>query len=292
MLDYLTFREILNKHIFGNEKREILKAIAFHPERFTGLFRPSKPGIKILQFLFQSHEIRFGNAIEEVVEEILRDLGYKILQKDIIIKENEEEETLSFDQLFTDGNKYFFVEQKVRDDHDSTKKRGQIRNFERKLEILINNYGSKVIGIMYFIDPNFTKNKNYYENELKNMSKKYSTPLYLFYGKEFFEFFGKPDYWDALINYLQKWKEELPEVPEINFDKNPLKSFEEIKDLEIICWRRLLENDKLWKEGVMKTIFKTGETLNLLLNFFKSQNLQQYQYIYKLLEKRIKENYP
>ncbi len=132
-MNYEKFCLILNKHIFEGEKKELLRRIADNPERFIGLFRPTKPGAKILQHLLQSHEIRMGDALEEIIEEILKDVGFKVLSKSMV---NEEGEQLSLDQYFTDGRIYYFIEQKVRDDHDSTKKRGQISNFETKLEIL------------------------------------------------------------------------------------------------------------------------------------------------------------
>ena len=132
-MDYKKFCNILNKHIFESEKRELLKNMADRPERFIGLFRPSKPGTKILQHLLQSHEIRFGDALEELIEEILKDLGYSILPKSITTANGEQ---LSLDQFFTDGKNYYFIEQKIRDDHNSTKKRGQIANFEAKLKEL------------------------------------------------------------------------------------------------------------------------------------------------------------
>ena len=64
-MNYNKFCEILNKHIFEGEKKELLRKLADRPERFVGLFRPTKPGAKILQHLLQSHEIRFGDAIAE-----------------------------------------------------------------------------------------------------------------------------------------------------------------------------------------------------------------------------------
>lgn len=82
-MNYEDFCRILNKHIFEGEKKELLRRIADNPERFIGLFRPTKPGAKILQHLLQSHEIRMGDALEEIIEEILRSLGFKILSKNI-----------------------------------------------------------------------------------------------------------------------------------------------------------------------------------------------------------------
>jgi hypothetical protein len=36
-----------------------------------------------------------------------------------------------------------------------------------------------------------------------------------------------------MLSWLKNWKDSLPEFPQINFDSNPEKSFNEIKNLEI-----------------------------------------------------------
>lgn len=284
-MNYEKFCKILNKHIFKGEKKELLEKIATNPERFIGLFRPTKPKAKILQHLLQSHEIRFGDALEEIIEEILRELRYETLSKELISKNGE---ILFLDQHFTDGKKiYWFIEQKIRDDHDSTKKRGQISNFEKKLETLQAKYGSDLIGIMYFIDPSLSKNKNYYLKELKKLENFYGVKLLLFYGKELFEYLKHPEMWEEILSWLQKWKDSLPELPEINFDQCPEESFKEIKMLEIRYWRKLLENENIWKEGIMKALFKEGKTLRLLLKFFNSKPDTPYKNLAKLLQQKI-----
>ncbi|MCM8785799.1 MAG: restriction endonuclease [Candidatus Omnitrophica bacterium] len=287
-MNYEKFCKILNKHIFEGEKRELLRRIADDPERFIGLFRPTKPGAKILQHLLQSHEIRMGDALEEILEEILRSIGFKILPKSIV---NKSDETLSLDQYFTDGNVYFFIEQKVRDDHDSTKKRGQISNFETKLEILHKKHGSGLFGVMYFIDPALSKNKNYYLQELERLEKFYGVKLKLFYGKELFEYLEHPEIWDNILSWLKEWKDSLPELPEINFDTTPKESFEEIRDLELRSWRKILENETLWEEGIMKSIFREGTTLRFLLDFFKKQHDTPYNHLANILTERLEKYY-
>jgi hypothetical protein len=287
-MNYERFCTILNKHIFEGEKKELLRRIAENPERFIGLFRPTKPGAKVLQYLLQSHEIRMGDALEEVIEEILRSLGFKILSKSIV---NESGEALSLDQYFTDGQVYHFIEQKVRDDHDSTKKRGQISNFETKLDILHKRHGENLLGIMYFIDPDLSKNKNYYIEELKRLEEFYSIKLYLFYGKELFGYLKHSEIWDNILSWLKQWKDSLPELPEINFDIAPKESFEEIKDMELRNWRKILENEKLWEEGIIKAIFRNGTTLQLLQEFFKNQYTTPYRQLANMLSKRIREYY-
>ena len=47
-MNYSKFSAILNKHIFEGEKKELLIKLAKNPERFIGLFRPTKPEAKIL----------------------------------------------------------------------------------------------------------------------------------------------------------------------------------------------------------------------------------------------------
>ncbi len=254
-MNYEYFCSILNQHIFEGEKKDLLRRIIDRPERFIGLFRPTKPSAKILQYLLQSHEIKMGGAFEEIIEKVLSELGLIILDKNLI---SENGEVLSLNQYFTDEKKYYFIEQKIRDDHDSTKKRGQIINFEAKLNILQNKHKVELNGIIYFIDPELSKNKNFYIERIKYLEKFYNVKLYLFYGKELFEFLEHPEIWDTILIWLRQWKESLQELPEINFDNNPKKNFDEIKDLEIRRWRQLFENNKLWEEGIIKALFREG----------------------------------
>jgi hypothetical protein len=198
---------------------------------------------------------------------------------------------LTLDQYFTDGKVIYFVEQKVRDDHDSSKKRGQISNFEAKLEVLYKKDGKKLVAMMYFVDPDLIKNKNFYVQELKRLSSFYGIKIHLFYGKELFEFFNHTETWEQILEWLKKWKESLPEVPEIDFDKTPKESFEEIKELEIRYWRKLLENEKLWEEGIIKAVFRKGDTLRLLLEFFESKRDTPYQSLANLLKNLLKKYY-
>lgn len=290
-MNYNKFCAILNKHIFEEEKKGILRDLAHKPKRFIGLFRPTKPGTKILQYLLQSHEIRFGDAMEELIAEFLKDWGFKILPKTIIPDPSNPRKTLDIDQYFTDGKLHYFIEQKVRDDHDSTKKRGQISNFEAKLEFLYKKHGQNLVGIMYFIDPDFAKNKNYYKEELNKMADIYGVDLHLFYGRELFDFFKKSNSWDDLLSWLIKWKKSLPELPEINFDSDPQDSFNEIKDLEINIWRKILENDKLWEEGIMFAIFRNGSTLKMILDLFSRRPERAYRRLAEMIKQKLEEYY-
>lgn len=286
IMEFNKFKKVFNEAIFEKSKAILLEKIAQAPNRYIGLFRPTKPKAKILQNLLQSHEIRFGDAFEILIEEYLKTLGFKILDKKFAAKNND---VLNVDQCFTKDKTVYFIEQKVRDDHDSTKKRGQIDNFEKKLSAIIDKYGEKnLIGIFYFIDPELQKNYNFYKAELERMSKDYGVKVFLFYGKELFTFLNHEKVWQEILDYLKEWKKEIPELPETNFDIDAKVSFEEIKDLEPILFRKIFNDDEIFNE-ILLTIFPEKKTLKLLLEYFegKKSEKQIYDTLSKILKERL-----
>jgi len=242
------------------------------------LFRPTKPKAKILQNLLQSHEIRFGDAFELIIEKYFELKNYELLPNRY---KNREGRDLNIDQCIRKNKKIYFIEQKVRDDHDSSKKTGQIDNFEKKIEILIDTYGDKNLeGYFYFIDPDLVK-----------LSKDYGIKLYLCYGKELFDTILEPQIWTDIIKNLTLWKSELPDLPEINFDKDSKHSFEEIKDISPSIFRKLFDNETIYNE-ILMTIFPEKKTLKLLLQYFKEKSAEQriYETLYEMLNNKMYKN--
>ena len=278
-MNYDKFKKIINKKIFEESKADLIKKLAKYPERYIGLFRPTKPKAKIIQNLTQSNEIKFGDAFEILIEEYLKERNFKILEKRFEF----EGDVLKLDQHFKKENKIFFVEQKIRDDHDSTKKRGQTDNFEKKLNLLLNKYNEKnLTGIIYFIDPDLSKNKNYYQSRLKEMERQYGVKLYLFYGGEFFKFFNLD--WIEVLKHLKNWKKELPDIPEINFDKEPESTFEEIKDLSPQIFNKIFSNKEIFNEIIL-TLFPQKKVLKLLLKHFKEKSDEtRYKNLFHILK--------
>jgi hypothetical protein len=180
--------------------------------------------------------------------------------------ETSDGETLDIDQHFYDrkNNKYYFVEQKVRDDHDSTKKRGQVDNFKKKHDLLKAKHG-KVTGIMYFIDPGLVKNRKYYLEEFEDMRKN-GCDVLIFYGEDLFKFLNADIIWSNIVKYLTDWKKEDHQIMNINFDVNPEESFSEIKQLETSNWKKIISIEELWTSGIMKELFREGKTLRMVVS--------------------------
>ena len=129
----MEFKKFLNSRVNSSNDvdYDLLVSVINKPERYCGLFRLSNAKSKLIQNLTQSKEIKFGDFMEDLVTKYFEIKGYNNLNKNLGPDENGN--FLNVDQIFIIGDNLYFVEQKVRDDHDSTKKRGQFENFIKNL---------------------------------------------------------------------------------------------------------------------------------------------------------------
>ena len=111
----------LARDLVALQNERISQYCAKNPDRFVGVFRSTTPRLKLLQNLLQSREIRFGDAMEEIIAILLSEMGFVNQDKRFLTSEDDD---LSADQYFcsSDKTRFYLMEQKVRDDHDSTKK--------------------------------------------------------------------------------------------------------------------------------------------------------------------------
>jgi hypothetical protein len=87
---------------------------------------------------------------------------------------------------------------------------------------------------------------------------------------------------------LIKWKKEIPDLPEINFDNEYENTFNEIKDMNPTWFRYIFENDQIFNEIVL-TLFPEKKTLKLLLDYFitKSKEKKIYKTLGNLLKSKL-----
>jgi len=57
MINYQEFKNIFDTMIFSKSKSDLLDKVSKNPDRYVGLFRPTKPHAKLLQNLLHSNEI-------------------------------------------------------------------------------------------------------------------------------------------------------------------------------------------------------------------------------------------
>ena len=271
ILDYNEIKNDFNKRIFENSRSDLITKLSKYPSRYVGLFRPTKPYTKMVQNITQSHEIRFGDGFEILIRKLFEKFNFKSLDLNRCLENGN---NISFDQLFKKDGEIIFIEQKLRDDHDSTKKRGQLKNFEDKIDYLITHENFKSLKCyMYFIDPSLNKNQNYYLSEIKKLKEFYEVEINLVYGSELFELEQMNFVWDEeIISFLLKWRKNLPDLPELNFDLNPEFTFNEIKNLSTTIYRVLFDNPEIINT-IFPIIFPEGKTLKLLKSFFHKRSL-------------------
>lgn len=263
---YDKFAGILNESIFVGSKAKLIDSIAKNPLRYVGLFRPTKPRAKLLQNILQSQEIRMGDALEEIVRGYLEEGGCELLDGGVVIEGEEK----NIDLHFRKGGDVFVIEQKIRDDHDSTKKKGQFRDLSSKLEYAVSQNGAgKTRGGVFFVDPSLNKNRNYYSAELEALARKHNgLRARLWYGEEFFaDILGGDGVWDEMLSHLRRWKENIPLFPEVNFDATAEKSFGEIKDISPSVFLKIFKNDSV-RDEILPVIFPGNEVLGKLLAHF------------------------
>ena len=258
-ISYDEFVDKLEKTVYKNAKADLLNKVASNPDRYIGIFRPTSPEIKLIQNITQSHEISFGDFVEDIITQYLG-MFYTNMEK----RNFYNGEVILFDQLFEYDNKIFMLEQKMRDDHDSTKKRGQFENFMKKVNYLHDTYPNKfIVAGMWFVDPSLIKNKNYYI-QMMNENVSNNHELHLFYGNEFMEYLDKISIWDEMVNYLIRWKQSDENKIVLNFEED----WEETK-LELsqhvpkANWLKLINNEAVMSE-IFPILFPTNKYIEIL----------------------------
>lgn len=259
ILDYNEFVDELKKTVYKNAKADLINKVASNPDRYIGIFRPTTPELKLIQNITQSHEISFGDFVENIITVYLGKY-YKNLPKRASYKG----ETILFDQLFEYKNKIFMIEQKMRDDHDSTKKRGQFENFIKKVEYLKETYPNKEIEAgMWFVDQTLVKNKRYYSNQMQQFHED-KVKLHLFYGDELTSYLDKVAIWDEMTEYLFKWKLSEDNKIELNFEENWEETKKELKEnVSKNSWKKIINNKQVVEE-ILPILFPTEKYKEIL----------------------------
>ena len=262
IISYEHFIETLNRKIKSGDDfyLQLLKTVIDNPCRYCGLFRLSNAKMKLIQNVTQSKEIKFGDFMEEITTEYIGLLGYANQRKEIGRDENGDR--LNADQVFILDNIFFLVEQKIRDDHDSTKKRGQFANFDKKVRLIKEQHPNMhIIAIMWFIDDSLTKNMNYYQRKMNECSYE-NTELHLYYGGEFFNSLQNGSLvWEELIRYLTRYRlensQEIFAIPDFGTSEE---MYNALLQLSRKYWDKLLSDNP--KYNLLRNeMFSSGDNL-------------------------------
>ena len=235
LISYDDFKRKLDEKIkYGDDfYYELLLAVIDKPERFTGIFRISNAKTKLLQNVTQSREIKFGDFMEEIMTEYLGIIGCENKEKNI---SDGNGKVLKADQYFIYNNNVFLIEQKVRDDHDSSKRIGQYDNFQKKYTLLRRLHPNQsIIATMWFIDNSLIKNRAYYNGRIVN-GQLPDVEINIKYGEELFNDVIPwcSDVWKEICGYLEKNKQERRSenliIPDFDNSKEFYKALVKLKN--------------------------------------------------------------
>lgn len=263
-MKYEHFKSKLQNRIFGDDLNlEILTTVIENPDRYIGLFRVTNAKTKLIQNITQSCEIKFGDFLEEVLTEYIAEMGYQNLDKQI--GTDEDGDILSADQVFQKNDVIYLIEQKVRDDHDSTKKRGQYANFIKKIKCLKTKFPKKhIVAAMWFSDNSLKKNRRYYTEQISNNTDDILVQS-VYYGDELFNLlFQRMDIWDELISHLKQHKSErsneILNVPDFDTSTEIQVALLQLKKEKPNLIKKLLSDQPKFL-ALRQELFPTGKNL-------------------------------
>lgn len=177
------------KYFDEQELLERLLSSSYNPKRIISPYQALPLREKIVQTILTRINISFGNYAEEIAKKTIAAFGGEIL-------EGKSSDKVA-DCLFMYKGKTYLIEQKVRDDHDTSKRVGQATDFIEKKKIFRPDASA-----CWFIDNNFRKNKKYY-------STLFADEMY--YGDEInkfmYEIFG--DIGNDFFSYYRRRIEEM-----------------------------------------------------------------------------------
>lgn len=280
-MEHSTFKQICEDTISQNALADLLRTLANSPFRFTGLFRIARPRTKISGFLTHRQEIQLGGAIEQVYEVLLEERGFQQLEIELTDGNGN---TLQADQIARSPEGHIIlIEQKLRDDHDSTKRRVQIQNFREKAASLRQQHPQDLIlGFFHFEEVEPQKNKRYYEREIRRIEAEIENmKMHLTYDGEIFRTLEIPEAWDELLGHLERWRQTREGNGLRDFDEDPERSLAEITDalergstrgLTPGMLRKVFENEAL--DEILRDIFQRQAVPRMLLGVCQEREAQ------------------
>ena len=203
-MDKKRIKEIFDKHFSKLGEYFDEKVIQNKDKLFNDFYRiPLTIKDLISGTIFNTCNIRYGDFLEEIINEFLMENGVNISLVD--------KKKGNYDLLFKIDDILYVGEIKIRDNHDSTKKQGQISNLIEKASLQKEkNPNIKVIAIFFFIDPNEKKNGKFYLDQLNLCVEKHIfDDGKVFYGDEIFKELGFYKEWNKLKNEITNFNINL-----------------------------------------------------------------------------------
>lgn len=288
----------------------IIQKMVEKPELLTGFKKINTFALRMYASFGQANNIKFGTILENYFQSYLKDLGWELLTRDYTLTKDEineyknDSDKVNIDIVAKYNNTIIFIEQKILDNHDSTKKIGQLRNFQEKASVLHREHpNNDIYGFEWFIDDSQHKNGPGWEKHNKKYVKThsyYKDRLYVVYGNQLEQKLNEitkinhdgmlKSFETCIKNWHLSHKKLLPEN---NFDKYPMDVLDELKKYTFNKTYKMFSNSDL-EEQIHPILFPNKQVYKAyyayLLSYDKKLNKREktsYDLLKNLLEEKI-----
>lgn len=211
--------------------------------------------------------IKAGAVSEAIIKSILCSYGATILTSKQV--------SYDIDAYFEYNDYKYFIEAKIRDDHDSTKKRGQIENYIAKKENFPVNK-----SCCWFIDKHYKKNKKFYSEQISNTELYYADEI-INWLVSIFGDCAKNFYHDFIALFKVAKQNEINSLKNDDYFQNSL-------DINVIDYKILTY---IFYYGdyneIKETLFNNNIPVQVILDEYKKRHIvkrDKVKYVLTLLE--------
>ena len=204
-MEYLKYKTIFDRHLKIDNITNFVKTLVKSTDaanRLMSSFKVFSLKDRIATQYLTSINIKLGDALEDIFKEYLKEQGVVFLPRNFVAGKD-------CDQIFQYNGTTFLIEQKIRDDHDSSKKIGQAENYTDKKSIIQKQTNNNCYCCCWFIDPDFTKNKNYYISVLSTEEVYYGREIEYFLREKVFHDNRCNNFFQELNNSIERYTNEF-----------------------------------------------------------------------------------
>lgn len=256
MKDYYTF---LSKKIFPARKK------LSDPH---GWAYPMEDRLNAIRL--QQEQIAFGRDTEAALSSVFSAIpNVEILETKVVYEKYDRKKSAIIDHVLDIGKTILVLEQKLKDNHDSTKNTGQFDDLIEKMEGIKREHPDKtVIPVMYFLT-----------DIQKGAKKKFTTMLSAYggrvcYGKELFDIFFNEysnDAWASLSEKIYALQRKTPEMLDYDTDEI-IDEFTQMINSNVRVRNRVKKiiSDPIMLKDVFPVISKKGrfiKEMNVAVNY-------------------------
>lgn len=249
------YLSIMNKEVPGDFMVSTLDKIVINPQVFNSDLSANSFSLSLISSYGQSRNIKYGNAIEKVFSKILQENGWTIKNTNYKLEDysltgidvgNPTKKAVSVDHVISYEDKVILIEQKIRDNHDTSKWEGQLENYKVKytaLEKIFSKDEKTVYGIMWMVDPTYHRNKDAYQSKLASLGNFPIDKNFVLIGHDIDEKLNElmdgdsKEYFEKLRSFLEGYHKQTAGVPDCNLESEKVEyCFKKLKNTtEEIC---------------------------------------------------------